>query len=85
MNDLPLHITSPLDLYADDSTLNASGKTIEAVEIILNADLEKVYLWCTSNRMILNTSKTKVMLIATYQKVAQLPKTDITVNTMMNF
>jgi hypothetical protein len=79
MNDLPLYIESPLDLYADDSTLNASGKTIEEVEIKLNLDLEKIHLWCKNNKMVLNTSKTKVMFITTYQKLTHLPKSDLNV------
>ncbi len=33
MNDLPLHVDLSLDMYVDDSTLGASGKTIEDLEI----------------------------------------------------
>ncbi len=29
MNDLPLYFDSPLNMYADDSTIYVTGKTIE--------------------------------------------------------
>ncbi len=36
MNDLPLYILTPLDMYADDSTIHVTGRTIEELEIKLN-------------------------------------------------
>jgi hypothetical protein len=53
MNDLPLHVDSPLDMYADDSTLHASGDTTEDLEEKLNRDMERVALWCKLNKMVL--------------------------------
>ncbi len=41
MNDLPLHVDSSLDMYADDSTLGASGKIIKDLEVKLNPDKAK--------------------------------------------
>ncbi len=46
MNDLPLYIDSPLDMYADDSTIHITGKTIEELKCKLNIDLKKVQIWC---------------------------------------
>ncbi len=42
MNDLPLHVVSPLDMYADDTTFSVTGETIEELEIKLKADLTNV-------------------------------------------
>ncbi len=46
MNDLPLYIDSPLDMYADDLTIHVTGKTIEELESKLNIDLKNVPIWC---------------------------------------
>ncbi len=57
MNDLPLNVNSSLDMYADDSTLDASGKTIEDLEVKLNSDMAKVNKWCKDNKMAINCEK----------------------------
>ncbi len=38
MNDLPLHVESELDMYANDSTLCATGKTVEDLDLNNNID-----------------------------------------------
>ncbi len=79
MNDLPLHVQGNLDLYADDSTLNAHGKTIHEIEMSLNADLQCIHEWCSRNKMVLNTTKTKVMLVTTHQKCRHLVNKELCV------
>ncbi len=79
MNDMPLHVDLSLDMYADDSTLGASGKTIEDLEVKLNSDMAKVNNWCKDNKMSINCDKTKEMLITTYQKDAKLDSTHVSV------
>ncbi len=59
-------------IYADDSTLGATGKTEEDLENKLNDDMEQVDTWGESNRMATNCDKSKVMLITTYQKETKL-------------
>ncbi len=44
MNDLPLKIYSPLHMYADDSTIHVTGKTILELESKLNIDLKNVQI-----------------------------------------
>ncbi len=80
MNDLPFHVDSPMDMYADDSTIHATGETIQEVEHKLNVDLKHVQEWCQINRMAVNAEKTKVMLITTYQKETRLQSSNINVN-----
>ena len=80
MNDLPLHINSTLDMYADDSTIHVSAKTVEELEYVLNQELTNVQNWCQINRMAVNADKTKVMLITTYQKETKLPTSEINVS-----
>ncbi len=79
MNDLPLHVNLSLDMYADDSTLGASGKTIEDLEVKLNPDMTKVNKWFKDNKMAITCDKTKVMLIKTYQKEVKLDSTHLSV------
>ena len=73
INDLPLYIdSSNTDMYADDTTLYVSGKTLDHIRTNLQMALDSLAKWCRHNGMIINTSKTKVMLITTHQKRASL-------------
>lgn len=66
INDMPLHIsTSNMDIYADDTTLSssASWKEIPALQQVLTKDLEIVETWSRTNKMFINTSKTKAMIL----------------------
>ncbi len=79
MNDLQLHVDSSRDKYADDSTLGASGKTIEDLEVKLNSDMAKVNKSCKDNKMAINCNTTKVMLVTTYQQETKLDSTHVSV------
>ena len=71
INDLPLSFTNDnvrCDLFADDSTIHAKGKSVEAIEDLLQGSLNKVDKWCNANQMVLNSNKTKSMVITTRQK-----------------
>ena len=69
MNDLPLHIDNNIDMFTDDSTLHMSGHNVDEIQRIIQTNLNAVSTWCEDNRMVLNTAKTKCMLITT-----KLPK-----------
>ena len=73
INDLPLYTDSVnTDFYADDTTLYISGETLEIIERNLQVALDCLSKWCKCNGMVINTTKTKVMLITTHQKRASL-------------
>ena len=40
-----------------------SSNSISAINIKLNEDMEKVQKWCTSNDMVINTMKSKSMIL----------------------
>ena len=66
INDLPLYVTSSnVDLYADDTTLTSSTKfdTIDSLQETLNSSLADADSWATSNKLPINESKTKVIVI----------------------
>jgi hypothetical protein len=68
-----------MDMYADDSTVSATGETVDELDIKLNEDMSHINDWCHDNQMAANTDKTKAMMITTYQKEAKLPKKELTV------
>ena len=70
-NDLPLSLkNSPIsvDLYADDTTLYSTALDKSSLEADLQKALDSVHTWCLENGMLINTEKTKLMLIASRQK-----------------
>ena len=70
INDLPLHIKNcHTDLYADDTTMHTSGKTIADMQLKVQDDLQCVEKWCHENSMFINSDKTKCMVIGTRQRL----------------
>jgi hypothetical protein len=43
INDLPLYVNSNTDMYADDSTIYSSAKTIEELNVKLTHDMSNVH------------------------------------------
>ena len=71
INDLPLSLKNSsvsVDLYADDTTLYYIASDKAVLESNLQKALNIVRAWCLENGMIINTDKTKLMLIASRQK-----------------
>ena len=71
INDLPLCLTRAsiqCDLFADDGTLNTVNDNMDNIRRDLQQSLYDVSGWCCRNRMALNPTKTKCMLMATRQK-----------------
>ena len=56
------------DLFADDGTLITANDNIDNIRRDLQQSLYDVSGWCCRNRMALNPTKTKCMLMATRQK-----------------
>ena len=70
ISDLPLCVSSAdlnCDMFADDSSVTAAGKSVSAVHTKLQTSLQEVSDWCSSNMMLLNPQKTKSMVITTRQ------------------
>ena len=61
-----------MDMYADDTTVSSSWKTLEAVQAKLSEDLSKIEKWYASNKMVINTMKTKSMFLSTHHKLNRL-------------
>ena len=73
INDLPLYTDSAnTEFYADDTNLYVCGESLEIIESNLQIALDCLAKWCKCNDMLINTTKTKVMLITTHQKRTSL-------------
>ena len=65
-NDLPQSVSrSILDIYADDTTLSttAAVSDLPTIQQRLQHDINKIADWTYGNKMVLNTSKTKSLLV----------------------
>ena len=73
INDLPLYTKNvSTDLYADVSTLYDIQDTMEWIEDNLQSALNNLHVWCRNDGMLLNSSKTKVLLVTTTKKRQRL-------------
>ncbi|MES9882533.1 MAG: reverse transcriptase family protein [Sedimenticola sp.] len=80
INDLPLSLAGNVtgtDLYADDTSIYDIQSSKTDLQNNLQEALTKLGKWCKSNGMLLNTDKTKVMLITTRQKRTSMPEKDL--------
>ena len=58
MNDIPLEIKEgAFEMYADDSTVSVSGKTISEIETKLNTSARQIAMWCSDNKMAVSVEK----------------------------
>ena len=81
INDLPLYTNNVFtDLYADDTTVYDIQDSMEQIESNLQSALNGLQIWCKSNGMILNSSKTKVMFVTTNQKRKRLNRQNLDLN-----
>ena len=71
-NDLPPTLDSEVDSYADDTTITATGKSVNHISRILTQDCTRVSQWMRSNRLKLNPDKTHVMTVGTKERVRSL-------------
>ncbi len=85
IKDLPLvAIHSEIDMYANDSTVTSTVKTTEEINGHLNIDMKEITKWCVENCMSANPTKTKSMLIMTWQKRLSLLENQRNNDTLEN-
>ena len=81
INDLPLYTDNvSTDLYADDTTLYDIQDSMEQIGENLQRAINNLHTWCQNNGMILNSSKTKVMLVTSNQKRQRLHNDNLILN-----
>ena len=81
INDLPLYLSNRVystDLYADDTTIYDIQSDLHELKSNLQNSLLELHTWCQQNGMVLNTEKTKIMLITTLQKRLYVNENNLT-------
>ena len=58
-------------LFADDTTALTKGKNIADLSNFINCELQKLGTWLRSNKLAVNTGKTKIMIF--YPKGKRVP------------
>ncbi len=74
VNDFPDFVDNAVDIYTDDSTLQAHAKDIKTVENKLTEMLAKAAEWMTKNKLTLYLGKTKEHLIGSHCRVTKNTK-----------
>ena len=72
INDLPNATNLFVKLYADDTFLCAQNSCVKLLEEEVNAELEKVYEWLCANKLTLNISKSKYMIVTKKRNVGPI-------------
>ena len=81
INDLPDKIQRcKVLLYADDTALYFSASSPAVLENILNEEISNVSSWFQTNKLTLNTRKTKVMLFGSAKRVGTFPPLNIKID-----
>ena len=77
-SDMPNAITSgTTHMYADDTTIYCTGKSIDVVTENLNKALNELYLWCLNNSLTPHPSKCEAMIMS--RGVFQGPLNSLTI------
>ena len=71
INDLPECLEHcEVALYADDTVIYFSSSCVSEIEIFINRDPSKLSSWFSTNRLTLNVSKSKFILIGSRKKLS---------------
>ena len=74
-NDLLHSLECQIESFADDTTLSATGKSIEEISSKLTKDCTAVTKWMSSNKLKLNPDKTHILTVGTQERLRRLPDT----------
>ena len=67
-------------LFADDTAIYCSATSAADLQLHLNEDLKIVSKWMETNKLTLNVSKTKLMVIGGKQRLSRLNSIELTIN-----
>ena len=83
VNDLPMPVEN-CNLYADDTMIEAVGKTIDEVVESLQIQIDQLCSWFRHNRLTVNASKSCSMIIGTRQRLKNISLSENIGLTMNN-
>ena len=61
-----------IKLFADDTFLCAKNKDLADLQRDVNTELDKVFIWLASNKLTLNTDKSKFMIVSNKKNIPNL-------------
>jgi len=71
-----------LTLYADDTVLFISDKSLHNIKSYMSSDLEKLNNWLKLNHLTLRISKSKFMIIGSSQRLNKIDSISFKVDNM---
>ena len=71
-NDLLSSLDCSIEAYADDSTMVATGESVEDISDILTRNCDSVVSWMGSNKLKINADKTHLLTVGTQERLANL-------------
>ena len=77
-NDIPKDMKGQVSLYADHTVIFNSSKDKSKVEDNLQKDMDTLKCWCHSNKLTINTGKTKLMVFGHQKSRDKLGNVHIT-------
>ena len=78
INDLPQCLEHySINVYADDTVMYFTNPCTSETARVVQDDFNRVVQWMESSRLILNQSKTKSMLLGSWQNLAKSPNFSI--------
>ena len=63
-NDLPNHLDTNIEMFADDSTAYFIGNSIDSIHVQILKILDNLHYWSKSNSMFIHPTKTEVMVMS---------------------
>ena len=74
INDMPYVLRYlKTSMYADDTSLAYSAKSVSDISNVMNYELESLRKWLFSNKLSLNVAKATSMLLGTSSKKRAIP------------
>ena len=78
INDLPLALdSSRVNMYADDTSISYSSKSISLINSAVNKDLHSLKIWLDENKLSLNVAKAQSILIGSRYRIRALEQPGI--------
>ena len=74
-----MHLGS-CNLYADDTLIYCTGSNIVELKTNIQKCVTDVHEWYELNKLVINTSKSNVMLLTTIQMISHMTDTDLNVH-----
>ena len=80
INDINRHVyLGSCNLYADDTLVYCTGKNTTELRSNMQKCVVDICEWYEQNKLIINRSKSNIMLVSTKQKLSRLDETDLDV------